>query len=156
MNAAVSSKLLLYGGAGRESRFTWFDRAGRPLGLVGDSGEYQTFRLSPDGRRLLAARARPGGRDLWLLDADRGVASLFTSTPGLRTIRSGLPTAARFCLPPAPHSTCFASRLPEVVTSSAFYSPQTFSVPVTGRETIVFCCTPSLAPARDTICGSCQ
>jgi Tol biopolymer transport system component/predicted Ser/Thr protein kinase len=84
MNAAVSSKLLLYSDASPVSQFTWFDRAGKRLGIVGDSGEYQTFRLSPDGRRLLAARARPGGRDLWLLDADRGVASLFTSTPGIK------------------------------------------------------------------------
>jgi Tol biopolymer transport system component len=84
MNAAVSRNLLLYGGAGTESQFTWFDRAGKRLSVVGDSGEYQTFRLSPDGRRLLAARARPGGRDLWFLEADRGVASVFTSTPGLK------------------------------------------------------------------------
>jgi Tol biopolymer transport system component len=88
MNAAVSRNLLLYGGAGTESQFTWFDRAGKRLSVVGDSGEYQSFRLSPDGRRMLAARAKPGGRDLWLLDADRGVASRLTSTPGLK----GYPT----------------------------------------------------------------
>lgn len=75
---------MLYSDASPVSQFTWFDLAGKRLGLVGDSGEYQSFRLSPDGRRLLAARARPGGRDLWSLDADRGVASRFTLTPGLK------------------------------------------------------------------------
>jgi Tol biopolymer transport system component len=33
---------------------------------------------------VVSARAKPGGRDLWLLDADRGVASRLTSTPGLK------------------------------------------------------------------------
>ena len=59
-------------------QFTWFDRTGRPIGKVGDLGEYITFRLSPDGRRIVASRDLPGGTDLWLLDVDRGSASRFT------------------------------------------------------------------------------
>jgi hypothetical protein len=73
LNAAVSGKLLLYGEAVSVSQFTWFDRAGKPLGVMGEPGEYTYFRLSPDGRRVVASRAKPGGRYLWLLDADRGV-----------------------------------------------------------------------------------
>jgi Tol biopolymer transport system component len=80
MNAAVSGGLLLYDGGGRVSQFTWFDRAGKRLGVVGEPGEYATVRLSPDGRRVVSARTKPGGRDLWLLDVDRGVASIFTSS----------------------------------------------------------------------------
>ena len=82
MNAAVSGKFLLYSDTSPVSQFTWFDRSGKRLGVVGEPGEYQSFRLSPDGRRVLTARFKPGGRDLWFLDADRGVASRFTSTPG--------------------------------------------------------------------------
>lgn len=84
MNAAVSGKLLLYGEGGSVSQFTWFDRAGKALGVAGEPGEYTYFRLSPDGRRVVANRFKPGGRDLWLLDANRGVASRFTSTPGFK------------------------------------------------------------------------
>ena len=43
---------------------------------MGDAGEYEAFRLSPDGRRLAASRDIPAGRQLWMLDA-RGVGSLF-------------------------------------------------------------------------------
>jgi Tol biopolymer transport system component len=34
--------------------------------------------LSPDGRRILTARSRRGGSDLWLLDVERGTSSRFT------------------------------------------------------------------------------
>ena len=61
-------------------QFTWFDRTGRPLSKVGDLGEYITFRLSPDGRRIVASRDLPSGTDLWMIDVDRGSASRFTFT----------------------------------------------------------------------------
>lgn len=61
-------------------QFTWFDRTGKPLGKVGDLGEYITFRLSPDGRRIVASRDLPSGTDLWMIDVDCGSASRFTFT----------------------------------------------------------------------------
>jgi Tol biopolymer transport system component len=82
MNAAVSGDLLLNGEAGSVGHFTWFDRAGKPMGVAGEPGEYHYSRLSPDGRRV--AFSQPGGRDIWILDADRGVASRFTSGPGVK------------------------------------------------------------------------
>jgi Tol biopolymer transport system component len=82
MDTAVSGKLLLYSDAGTASQFTWFDRRGKRLGEVGEPGEYLYSHLSPDGRRAVITRAKPGGRDLWVLDADRGVANRFTATPG--------------------------------------------------------------------------
>jgi len=84
MNAAVSGGLLLYSDVGTMSQFAWFNRAGRRLGVVGEPGEYMYVRVSPDGLRAVSIRAKPGGRDLWLLDADRGVASRLTSTPGFK------------------------------------------------------------------------
>ena len=80
MNAAVSGTVLLYSDASMSNQATWFDRAGNRLGVVGEPGEYSTFRLSPDGRRVAAS---PVGRGLWLFDVERGVKSRFTSTPSL-------------------------------------------------------------------------
>ncbi len=84
MNAAVSaSGLLLYSGSNTSSQFAWIDRAGKSLGVVGEPGEYSTFRLSPDGRRAAVARDRSRGSDLWVLEAERGVFSRFTSSPAV-------------------------------------------------------------------------
>ena len=82
MAAASAGGLLLYSTTNTVSQFTWFDRAGKRLGTVGEPGEYETLRLSPDGRRVAATRDNPGGMDLWLLDTERGVANRFTSRPG--------------------------------------------------------------------------
>ena len=80
MNAAISGRVLLYSDDIVAHQATWFDRAGKRLGAVGEPDEYFTFRLSPDGRRVATLL---GDRGVWLLDVDRGVKSLFTST-GLR------------------------------------------------------------------------
>jgi predicted Ser/Thr protein kinase len=79
MNVAVSSGgILLFSASNLVSQFTWLDRAGKPLALVGEPGEYTSaFRLSPDGRRVAAVR--DGGRDLWLMEAERGVVGRFTT-----------------------------------------------------------------------------
>src|SRR5262249_32222303 len=56
------------------------------LGTVGEVGDYHTFRLSPDGHRLLTARERPGGADLWLMELDRGgVATRLTARQASNT-----------------------------------------------------------------------
>jgi Tol biopolymer transport system component/predicted Ser/Thr protein kinase len=79
MNVAVSAGgLLLYSASNSLSQFTWLDRTGNPLGAVGEPGEYSTFRLSPDGRRVAAVLDRLGSTDLWLLEVERGVAGRFT------------------------------------------------------------------------------
>jgi dipeptidyl aminopeptidase/acylaminoacyl peptidase len=85
MNVAVSAGgWLLYRAANTPGQFTWIDRAApekKPLEVVGEPGGYGAFRLSPDGRRVVAVRDRPGGTDLWLLDVKRGVPSPFTFPP---------------------------------------------------------------------------
>jgi hypothetical protein len=79
MNVAVSTNgLLLYSASTTFSQFTWFDRWGKSLGTLGEPGEYNTFRLSPNGRRAAATRVRPGGADLWEFDVERGVAERLT------------------------------------------------------------------------------
>jgi Tol biopolymer transport system component/predicted Ser/Thr protein kinase len=79
VSASVRGQLL-YSSVGFPSQLTWFDRTGRRLVTVGE--EYVSsyaFRLSPDGRRVVATRERPDGNDLWLLDLERSFASRFTS-----------------------------------------------------------------------------
>jgi predicted Ser/Thr protein kinase len=80
--AVPAGGTLLYSASSTSSQFTWFDRAGKPMGMVGEAGEYQHFRLSLDGRRVAASRDVSGGSDLWLLEVERGVASRFTSDSG--------------------------------------------------------------------------
>jgi Tol biopolymer transport system component/predicted Ser/Thr protein kinase len=79
MKVAVSANgLLLYDDSNPSGRLTWLDRAGKSLGVIGEPGEYEMLRLSPDGRRVAVSRFRPGGSDLWLLETERGVSSRFT------------------------------------------------------------------------------
>ncbi len=56
---------------------TWFDRHGKELGPVGDSG-LGAGRISPDGARLAVSRLENGNTDLWLVEFARGVSSRFT------------------------------------------------------------------------------
>jgi len=81
MNVAVSTGgMLLYSASNVSSQFTWLDRTGKPLATVGEPGEYTSvFRLSPDGRSVATVRDDPGGRDIWLLEAERGVVGRFTT-----------------------------------------------------------------------------
>jgi predicted Ser/Thr protein kinase len=86
MNVAASaSGLLLYSSSNTLSQFTWLGRTGKPLGVVGELGEYGAFRVSLDGRRVVSSLDRPGSTDLWLLEVERGVAGRFTSNSGLST-----------------------------------------------------------------------
>jgi hypothetical protein len=79
MHVAVSAGgVLLYSAFSTVSQFTWLDRAGKPVGLVGEPGEYSTFRLSPDGRHVAVTRAAAGGANLWLLEPERRGASRLT------------------------------------------------------------------------------
>ncbi len=83
MAVAVSTNgTLLYASPGPE-RLTWFDRAGKRLGTVGDPGLYapNSFRISPDGSQIAATRVE-AGRDLWLIDAERGTSRRTTYDSG--------------------------------------------------------------------------
>lgn len=79
----VSNGLLVYGTSNLTSRFTWFDRDGRETATVGETGEYNSFRLAPGGRRAVVSRNRPDGSDLWLLDTERGAFDRITSAAGI-------------------------------------------------------------------------
>lgn len=65
------------------SELRWFDRQGRPLGLIGAPGSYTNPALSPDERKLIVSRTDPQiqTRDLWLFDLATGASSRFTFDP---------------------------------------------------------------------------
>ena len=59
---------------------TWFDRAGRMLGTVGEPSDFSNPALSPDGRRLaVSIAARDGSRDIWIYDLIHGERIQLTS-----------------------------------------------------------------------------
>src|SRR5262245_21619255 len=77
MPVAVSTNGTLVYAPANLHQLTWFDRAGTRLGPVGDQGLYGGFstRVSPDGRRIATTRQDTGtGRELWMIDAERGTA----------------------------------------------------------------------------------
>jgi len=72
------------GGTSGNTNMAWFDRGGKSLGSVGEASLYGELALSPDGRQIAAARSDSPGttiRDVWLVDAERGVPTRFTFDP---------------------------------------------------------------------------
>jgi eukaryotic-like serine/threonine-protein kinase len=63
-----------------QGQLTWFDREGKSLGTLADSGLYGSLALSPDGKRVAFERVDPQAqnRNIWLYDIARGVATRFT------------------------------------------------------------------------------
>ena len=65
------------------SQLVWFDRAGKPVGVLGDPADYADVFLSPDGLHASASVAAPGGtRDIWTFDVARNLRTRFTFDPG--------------------------------------------------------------------------
>ena len=64
---------------------TWFDRAGRALGTVGEAAPYINLALSPDERRVAVAlgTGSPENLDIWIIDIARNVPSRLTFDPGV-------------------------------------------------------------------------
>lgn len=64
----------------RLSQLMWLDRTGRALQPVGEPAEYQGASLSPDGRRLAAARrdGPDGPSRIWIVDLERNTTSRLT------------------------------------------------------------------------------
>jgi Tol biopolymer transport system component/DNA-binding winged helix-turn-helix (wHTH) protein len=84
--SASANGMLVYGQAGAdvERQLTWFDRAGHPLGTVGDPARYAGLALSPDERRV-AVTLETGTQknvDIWVIDVPRNIRSRLTVHPG--------------------------------------------------------------------------
>jgi eukaryotic-like serine/threonine-protein kinase len=62
-------------------QLTWFDRQGKALGAVGDSGLYRSLAISPNGKRVAFERVdlqNARSRNIWLYEFARGVTTRFT------------------------------------------------------------------------------
>ena len=70
--------------AGFQVLLTLMDRAGKPVGTVGDQGAYFNLGLSPeDGRLAVSSRAPGGNVDVWVIDlAPGGDKIRVTTDPG--------------------------------------------------------------------------
>src|SRR6266542_6632438 len=57
------------GGTGGNAHLAWFDREGKPAGVVGPPGMYLDVALSPDGKRVAVTKTdtQSSNRDIWLL-----------------------------------------------------------------------------------------
>jgi Tol biopolymer transport system component len=55
-----------------ESRLTWYDRAGRSLGPVGETGIYRGFALSPDERSVAVHVHEATGGGIWIRNLETG------------------------------------------------------------------------------------
>ena len=100
--AVSESGVLVYrtGTAGNPVQLTWFDRAGREIGKVGQPKDYRGIDLSPDGQRIVlhlheAVTGTAGGGGLWLLDPTRGTESRFTFTGAHDTAPHWSPDGSR-------------------------------------------------------------
>jgi Tol biopolymer transport system component len=76
---------LAYGigsGRGNELQLTWFDRTGKPVGTVGEPGNYVGLDMAPDDKRLVVHRHDVGvGGDLWVHDLVNNRTSRLTFDP---------------------------------------------------------------------------
>jgi Tol biopolymer transport system component len=64
------------------TQLTWFNRAGKRLGTIGEPGEYIGFALSPTGKQAVLEWHDPKANlvDLLLMDTTTGVASKLTAS----------------------------------------------------------------------------
>ena len=79
--SATGNGLLAYrtGGAANDFQFTWFDRSGKQVGLLGKPAPYRySFDLSRNGDRVVTSL----NGDLWMLETNRDGMTRLTSGPG--------------------------------------------------------------------------
>jgi eukaryotic-like serine/threonine-protein kinase len=75
--------ILAYQGGGISragTQLLWLDRAGKPIGAIGELEFYFTQRLSPDGQKLAVQIADPKmqNSDIWIYELSGGIRNRFT------------------------------------------------------------------------------
>jgi eukaryotic-like serine/threonine-protein kinase len=78
-----------------DRQLTWYDRAGKVLGTVGEPAIYQSAALSPDGTRLAVSKTNRQGANIWLLDLSRGTTTRFTFSSATDTTPVWSPDGSR-------------------------------------------------------------
>jgi Tol biopolymer transport system component len=84
--SASENGLLAYqAGGGLGGRIlAWFDRSGKQIGTLGDSGGFITLHFSPDQKSVAVSLfdlSRRNNSDIWLYDVARGLRTRFTFDP---------------------------------------------------------------------------
>ena len=79
------------------SQLTWFDRAGKPLGLLGPPANQSNPRISPDGKRVSLDIVDPqtGNIDIWIHASGGGLPTRMTSDPSIDTLATWSPDGRR-------------------------------------------------------------
>jgi len=92
----VSETGVLVFEASRTSRFVWFDRAGKQIGILGDPARYiSSVHLSPDGSQAaVVVTDSQEAANVWLFDVARGVRTPFTVS-GLVSLQIWSPDGSR-------------------------------------------------------------
>ena len=68
------------GGGGAVQQLTWFDRAGKPHGVLGEPSETMgNPSVSPDGQRVVVTGAPQGNPNIWMIDGTRTSRLTFNS-----------------------------------------------------------------------------
>jgi eukaryotic-like serine/threonine-protein kinase len=80
-SASSSGTLVYANGASTGSQLTWFDRAGKEVGVVGELGVLGSVALSPDEHHALVTRTTANLRDLWTYDLETGISRKLTFGP---------------------------------------------------------------------------
>ncbi len=77
-SVSTEGKLIFAGGQATALELAWYDRSGKK-GDVIDSGTFQDAHISPDGKKVSAARADAGGHlEIYIYDLVRGTKSQFS------------------------------------------------------------------------------
>jgi eukaryotic-like serine/threonine-protein kinase len=83
--SASENGVLAYqtGMAASGSQLTWFDRAGKQLGVLGDPAAQGDVQLSPDGKQAAVSIQDPARQtsDIWIYDVARNLKTRFTFDP---------------------------------------------------------------------------
>jgi serine/threonine protein kinase/Tol biopolymer transport system component len=108
---SVSGGVLAFQGGTRKGRLEWYDRNGNPLGTVGTVAIYDSVRISPDGKTILAEIQNPqsDASDLWSFPAAGGVGTRLTFGPGLKEFATWSPDGkyiAYTCKPDGKPAVC--------------------------------------------------
>jgi len=82
--SATSSSILAYQASSTTARLEWFDHSGNPLGTLGEVAEYNSPKISPDGKQILArvVNHQTGTDELWSFPISGGVSTRLTFGSG--------------------------------------------------------------------------
>ena len=83
VGASRNGVLVYRGGASRMRQLVWYNREGKPLGTVGQPGEFLNPALAPDGKSVAVLVGPSGKIDIWAMDLASGVMTRMTRNSGV-------------------------------------------------------------------------